>query len=313
MSQRGMRPPSLRSLVAASLVIVAMAAVAGLTFVSRVHAQVPQATGQNVTPAFEGWEQNADGSLNLVFGYYNRNVEEEIDLPIGPDNNLSPGMPDQGQPTHFFPRRNRFVFRVKVPKDFGKQEIVWTITSKGVTEKAYGSLKPDYFINDVVINNNNGAGGPGGGANDTIDNKAPSLTVDGEKIRRAKVGEPVDLSASAKDDGKPKVQPMPHSNSAAARAARGTPNTATGLRMTWFLYRGPNNVQFDPPQAEVWEDYRDGGNSPWSPGWVTPKAPPDGKWLVHAKFGEPGTYVLRCQAHDGGLSTIEDITFVVSK
>ena len=313
MSQRCTRATGIQSFVAASLVVVAIAALASLTLVSRVYAQVPQAKGQNVTPAFEGWEQNADGSLNLVFGYYNRNMEEEIDLPIGPDNNLAPGMPDQGQPTHFFPRRNRFVFRVKVPKDFGKQEIVWTITSKGVTEKAYGSLKPDYFINDVVINNNNGAGGPGGGANDTQTNTAPSLSVDGEKIRRAKVGELINLSATATDDGKPKVQPMPASNSAAGRAARGTPNSATGLRLTWFLYRGPNNVQFDPPQAEVWEDYRDGGNSPWSPGWVTPKAPPDGKWLVHAKFGEPGTYVLRCQAHDGGLSTIEDITFVVIK
>jgi hypothetical protein len=205
------------------------------------------------------------------------------------------------------------VFRVKVPKDFGKQDIIWTITAHGQTEKAYGSLKPDYFINDVVINNNNGAGGPGGGANDTQTNVAPSLTVDGEKIRRAKVGELIDLSAKATDDGKPKVQPMPATGSAAARAARGTPNSATGLRLTWFLYRGPNNVKFDPQQPEVWEDYRDGGNSPWSPGWVTPKAPPDGKWLVHAKFGEPGTYVLRCQAHDGGLSAVEDITFVVTR
>ena len=312
MSQRCMRATGFR-FGAATLVVVAIAALASLTLVSRVHAQVPQARDQSISPAFEGWELNADGSFSLVFGYYNRNWEEEIDLPIGPDNNLSPGMPDQGQPTHFFPKRNRFVFRVKVPKDFGKQDIIWTITAHGQTEKAYGSLKPDYFINDVVINNNNGAGGPGGGANDTQTNVAPSLTVDGEKIRRAKVGELIDLSAKATDDGKPKVQPMPATGSAAARAARGTPNSATGLRLTWFLYRGPNNVKFDPAQAEVWEDYRDGGNSPWSPGWVTPKAPEDGKWVVHAKFGEPGTYVLRCQAHDGGLSTVEDITFVVTR
>src|SRR5688572_7734963 len=64
--------------------------------------------GQNVSPAFEGWERNEDGSLNFVFGYMNRNWEEEIDVPIGPDNNLEPGGPDQGQPTRLLPRRNRF-------------------------------------------------------------------------------------------------------------------------------------------------------------------------------------------------------------
>ncbi len=55
-----------------------------------------------------------------------------------------------------------------MPKDFGKKEVVWTLTVKGQTERAYGTLKPDYLINDIVVMNNNGAGGPGGGAADTI-------------------------------------------------------------------------------------------------------------------------------------------------
>jgi hypothetical protein len=38
--------------------------------------------GQNIAPVYEGWEQNADGSFNLVFGYMNRNWEEEIDVPL---------------------------------------------------------------------------------------------------------------------------------------------------------------------------------------------------------------------------------------
>ena len=33
-------------------------------------------SGQNLQPVFEGWEQNADGSFNMVFGYLNRNYEE---------------------------------------------------------------------------------------------------------------------------------------------------------------------------------------------------------------------------------------------
>ncbi len=63
---------------------------------------------------------------------------------------MEPGGPDLGQPTNFFPRRNRFVFQVRVPKDFGTKEIVWTLTSKGRTEKAYGTLKPDYVLDDTV-------------------------------------------------------------------------------------------------------------------------------------------------------------------
>ncbi len=52
--------------------------------------------GQNVSPAFEGWEKNDDGSFNMMFGYMNRNWEEEVDVPIGPDNNISPGSARSG-------------------------------------------------------------------------------------------------------------------------------------------------------------------------------------------------------------------------
>ena len=270
-------------------------------------------TGQNVVPVYEGWEQNADGTFNLVFGYFNRNWDEELDVPVGPDNILEPGGADQGQPTHFLPRRNRFLFRVRVPKDFGKSEVVWTLTSRGKTERAYGTLKPDYFIDDIVIQNNNGAGGAGGGAPDTIGNKPPSMEVTGGSQRTVRVGEPVMLTAFANDDGKPRRKPMPMPLSAAGRAARGTPNAATGLRLAWFVYRGAGAVTFDPPQFEVWENYREGGNSPWAPGWAPPSVPEDGKWVSRVTFGEPGTYVLRCLAHDGGLMRSEDVTFTVTR
>jgi len=99
--------------------------------------------GQNIAPAFEGWEANEDGTFNMVFGYYNRNRVEQPDVPIGANNSIEPGGPDQGQPTHFFPSRNMFVFRVKVPRDFGNKELVWTLTVHGKTERAYATLKPD--------------------------------------------------------------------------------------------------------------------------------------------------------------------------
>jgi hypothetical protein len=291
-----------RALLAAAAIVCA----AAVTI-----AQESFSTGQNIAPVYEGWEQNADGAFTLVFGYFNRNWEEEIDLPIGAGNAIDPGGPDQGQPTHFLPRRNRFVFRIRVPKDFGKKELVWTLASHGKTERAYATLKPDYFIDDTVIMANNGAAGMGGTDSSLIGNKPPALTVDGEKRRTLKAGESIALVATATDDGIPKARGMPRLNP--GFASRFTVDSATGLRLSWFVYRGAGVVVFDPPQTKVWEDTRDGGGSPWSYGWRAPAVPADGKWNVRATFREPGTYILRCLAHDGGLATSEDINVVVTR
>ena len=274
-------------------------------------AQVAAPSGENIAPVYEGWEKNPDGSFNLVFGYFNRNWVEEIDLPVGPNNTIEPGGPDQGQPTHFLPRRNRFLFRIRVPRDFGEKELVWTLTSHGKTERAYATLKPDYFMDNDVIQNNTGASGGTGGKPDTLGNKAPTLKVEGGKTRQAAVGQPVTLIAIATDDGMPTPRPLKLPEGRIFGFGRGTPGSATGLRLSWFVYRGAGKVTFDPPQITAWEDYREGRNSPWSTGWSTPPAPPDGKWLARATFSEPGTYVLRVLAHDGGLGTPEDITIVV--
>ena len=165
-------------------------------------AQAPQG-GQNIAPVYEGFETNPDGSFNLLFGYYNRNWEEEINVPVGPDNSLEPGGPDRGQPAHFFPRRNQFVFRVHVPADFGDKEVVWTLTSNGVTERAYGTLRPPYAVDEVVMSANFGAGGQTGFNPSLVGNLPPEVTVEGEQLMTVKVGESVTLSAVATDDGKP--------------------------------------------------------------------------------------------------------------
>src|SRR5262245_37329536 len=107
--------------------------------------QIVGLKGEDLIPVYEGWEENPDGTFNLVFAYFNRNWDEEFDVPVGPNNSIEPGGPDQGQPTHFFPRRNRFVFRIKVPKDFDKNEVVWTLVANGKTYRAYGSLRPGYI------------------------------------------------------------------------------------------------------------------------------------------------------------------------
>jgi hypothetical protein len=197
---------------------------------------------------------------------------------------------------------------VKVPADFGSKEVVWTLTTNGKTEKAYGTLKPDYIVDSVVMMANFGAGGQTGTTPDLAGNTAPVLTVHGDRTRRVKAGQPLALSAVATDDGKPKVRPMP----AIVGANRMLPNSANGLRVAWFIYRGAGAVTFDPPQFTVWEDTRDGANSPWAAGWRPPVLPPGNQWDVRAIFTTPGEYVLRCIAHDGGLATYEDVTVVVS-
>lgn len=286
--------------------------------------------GQNASPAFEGWERNEDGSFNFVFGYMNRNWEEELDVPIGPDNNIEPGGPDRGQPTRFLPRRNRFVFRVRVPKDWGDQELVWTLTTKGKTERAYASLRQDYFMDDVVIASETGALGAGSSSPEVRANKRPQISIEGEKQRTVKAREPLTLTASVTDDGVPKPR-QATSTAARARAlallanaspnaprnpaynppSRLTVNKRTGLHMMWFVYRGEGHVRFEPMQIKPWEDTRTGANSPWAPLWTPPPAPKDGKHTVTVTFAAPGTYVLRARADDGALTADDELTVVV--
>ncbi len=295
---------------AGSGLLVAVAVAVALTMAASlpVTAQAPK-SGQNIAPVYEGFETNPDGSFNLLFGYYNRNWEEEISVPVGPGNSLEPGGPDRGQPAHFFPRRNQFVFRVHVPADFGDKEVVWTLTTNGVTERAYGTLRPPYAVDEVVMSANFGAGGQTGFNPSLVGNLVPEVTLEGERRMTVNVGESVTLSAVATDDGKPSRRSM----AAALGQVHFVPNSATGLRMSWIQYRGPGMVMFDPPQTKVWEDRRDGGNSPWSAGWATPPIPADNRWVVQATFSEPGTYVLRALGHDGGLIDYEDVTVVVSR
>ena len=162
---------------------IVIAALAALALPSDGFAQQGYSSGQTIAPAYEGWEQNDDGSFNLVFGYMNRNWEEVIDVPVGPGNNIEPRGPDRGQPTHFYPRRNRFIFRVRVPADFGDQELVWTLTTNGRTERAYATLKRDYYIDGLVIQANYGAGGGAGTTPELPDNQAPTLDFEGGDAR----------------------------------------------------------------------------------------------------------------------------------
>jgi hypothetical protein len=295
--------------------------------------------GQDVSPAFEGWEEDATGARFFVFGYMNRNWEEEIDVPVGPDNGFSLGGPDLGQPTHFLPRRNRFIFRVPVPMGFtDKDELVWTLSTKGKVERAYASIKADYKLDAVAKMSETGALGGGFSSPEVRANQPPALKVEGSKALKARVGQPLELSAVLTDDGVPKPRPPglggaavstsgsrrdvnPASeggpaprgaNRVLAPPIRVTPSKAVGLHATWFVYRGRGRVTFDPEQISVWENPRVGANSPWAPVWTAPELP-GGKTIAQATFSEPGTYVIRVRADDGGLTADDEITVTVAK
>jgi hypothetical protein len=302
-------------------------------------------SGQPLEPAYEGWTQNADGSYTLYFGYMNTNWLQEFDIPIGPDNHFEPGNADLGQPTHFNPRRNPFLFTLQVPKDYGTNELIWTLTANGHTRKAYASLKSDYEIDKQVISTE--VGGDNGSLSDALrTNEPPDLKVEGEKKRTAKVGQPLTLAAVAGDpdnlparrDGKPQpgVKKQPPQSEAPAAAPRQTggaaaapPNSAAvvyrppvsvvassgpGLRFSWIVYRGKaSDVLFKPDQMKTWMDTRAYGNSPWSPPYNIPEPPGDGRWTADVIFSEPGTYVLRGVASDGSLFTYENVTVIVTK
>ena len=245
--------------------------IAGVCF--EVAAAQTYQRGQNVAPAFEGWERNEDGSFSFLFGYMNRNWSEQIDVPVGEDNSFSPGDADRGQPTHFLPRRNRFVFKVRVPADWGDRELVWTLTSNGVTERAYATLRPDYIVDNTVIMSETGALGAGSSNASMRANQPPTITLEGPPVRETLVG-----------------------------GGDGRETSAEGAQSA---------LTFDPPQVKVWEDTRTGANSPWSPLWVPPELPEDGRWTVGVTFDGPGTYLLRGRADDGGLFADVEVTVVV--
>lgn len=242
-------------------------------------------TGQDVVPVFEGWLHNTDGSFTFVFGYFNRNFQEEPMLAPGGDNKLEPGPADQGQPTFFLPRRQSFVYRVTVPKDWGSKELVWSLTVHGRTEKAFASLLPEEEITERMIMTRGGLF-PG----DDDPNKPPEIKL--APVATASVGQHVALTAMVTDDGLPKPR-APRAAKAGAAPAQSNGAGARprgGLTVTWMEYRGPAKVTFEPAGLIA----------------VT-----KGQAVTNVKFTEPGTYVLRATASDTALSTRAEVTVTV--
>lgn len=217
------------------------------------------ASGQSISPAFEGWYPNPDGTFSLSFGYYNRNTDEVIEIPVGANNFMSPGPANQGQPTHFEPRRHWGVFAVTVPANFDPQgEVMWTLKFRGEIFEIPGHLNPLYQIDALE-----GEAGSGNtppivriGASGPEGQGPGGITVGPLK---AVAGHPLAIPVLARDDG---------------LGGRGAPSVA----LAWFKHQGPGVVTFSP---------------------ATGRAPAaGGEMVTTATFSEPGDYLLRVRAND---------------
>ena len=294
MAERRSHQYRLRFAVCAAFILLA----AGLVGRMALNAQqspfpgIQYTRGQDVSPTFEGWEKNPDGSYSMWFGYYNRNAEDDTDVPMGTDNAFDLGNGDQGQPTHFYPGRHWFVFKVAVPKDWpAEKRLVWTLRNNGRTNQSKGWLQPEWEVDKLLISANAfydrflmSLGRPVADAIIAGD-KAPVVT--GTSAQTATLPSATVLKLTVTDDGLPELRAGDRDSSGNVTGG------IQGVRVRWILYRGPGKVRFDPE--------------------VSP--PVYGKPLnaeTKATFSAPGAYRIRAITSDGALFSTYDVDVQVN-
>ena len=234
-------------------------------------------SGRSVTGAYEGWFRNQDGTFSILLGYYNRNQKQDLEIPVGPDNRIEPGGPDQGQPTHFLPGRQWGLFTVTVPKDFGTSKLTWTLVASGQTMVVPASLDPLWEVSPF--------------RDASTGNMPPVLKLQGDAsvqgprpittAASATLSNPLTLSVSVSDDAK-----IPLFGFVGIPGAQ-QPKTPP-LTVTWSKFRGPGAVTFANAKPAV--ALANGGQ-------VT-AAGVSGTATTTATFSEPGEYVLLVVAND---------------
>ena len=189
-----------------------------------------RANGADVAPVYEGWEPNPDGTVTMYFGYLNRNYQEQLDIPVGPNNSFDPAPQDRGQPTHFFVNRHKKSFGVVVPAT--TKTLTWTLIREGLRperqERVVGTLDPPYQIDATKAEGNDGP----------KVNAGPDQAVT--------LSQTLTLTATVTDDGLPKTP-------GGLVGDDGKPLNAgpRGVRVNWRKFSGPGNVTFSNPTSEV--------------------------------------------------------------
>jgi hypothetical protein len=243
-----------------SLVMLAAAVITGAA--QQLPLEPIRERGQGVYPVYEGWYKNPDASFTFLLGYFNRNLKEALDVPIGANNKVEPGGPDLGQPTHFEPRRGWGVFTITVPADFGTKKLVWTINVNGLNASVPMHLDPNWVIEPFE--------------DAASKNRPPALRF--ERAGRPFLGPPVGVAAELTAfAGEPLLLAL------FASDVKPTANLATRARpsrerldLTWTKFRGPGQVVFANPKPPV----------------------ENGQASTTATFAAPGEYILRAEAND---------------
>jgi hypothetical protein len=240
--------------------------------VPSVKLDVVAARGLQVSPVYEGWYQ-IGAARYALFGYFNRNLEEIVNVPVGPDNAVTPGPMDQGQPTRFFPGQHFGVFAVAVPGE--KTEVTWTLAANGYKFSIPAFLDPLYLVQPQ----RDEAGTYPGNTPPTVKFDPAGQSAQGPfgvaTSRAAVVSQPLVLDVWVTDDG----LPPPPGVKGAAPALRGTPGgrgRRQGLMVSWIVHRGPGAVTFSNPTPPV----------------------EGGKAVTTATFSTAGEYMLRVLAED---------------
>jgi hypothetical protein len=266
-----------RSFARALVALVSLAWMAGAQPAAQQLAMEPlKDSGSNIYPAFEGWYKNDDGTFTLLIGYYNRNKKEVLDIPIGPENKIEPGGPDQGQPTHFEVGRGWGTIAVKVPKDFGEKKLTWTLTANGKTVSVPFGITKGYQIEpylDAAMGNKPPV--------IKLSENGPALTgppppLSAAPVINGAVGENVAIKYWITDDGN---EEPPTGGSAAAPPPGGAqqgPPRRVRVSTTLTKYRGPGEVKFADNTPAIEKDVVN----------------------TTATFSLPGEYVIRVEGND---------------
>ena len=236
-----------------------------------------QKSGDLVAPFFDGWIDNGDGSVTMVFGFMNRNTDEIVDIPLGPNNYIRPVQFDGAQPTHFpvYRRfgltgiRERGAFAVTVPAGMAGTEVVWTLSHAGHSYSIPGravSVAYEMSSDPRALGSLNPAirftrGGPEASGREGI--MGPRVT--------ASVGTPVTLSAFVQDLGERGQYDV---------------DSLYQLGTEWIMHQGPSVPEFgNAAMTGRAREAAAGEGAIISSGW--------NEITTQATFMEPGDYVIR--------------------
>ena len=230
--------------------------------------QVLRPVSQPVIPIYEGYYENDDGTHDICFGYFNPNLEEAVDIPLGERNFMEPSQYDGHQPTHFTPvpgmtpdspftsrfRRYWCAFTVTVPATFGVDDQVWWTVQREGQEP----VRTPGVINLAYVLDEPESSGRGNLAPDLrFTENGSSFSGRRGKIgaaRTVRVGQPLDLSVWIEHPFEEQVF------------------------VTLVKYKGPGDVTIGPAEQTV------------------EMSGMQGVAKARATFSEPGEYELLVQA-----------------